>query len=259
MHAGRHHLLPGLQAGGHHHGIAIGASHGDGLHLYRHRGSVQQPHCGAPLLLHHGRQRQPRDAFCSWQFGQHADGLAQLQGRAAHIGLHEEGARCRVGSSRHFTHGGWQQCRAAPATHLQRARFAQQRAHRCGTVLGHRKHGVTGAVVGQAQHRRAGSQHCSHFGLRGGDHAGRRGHQRRIARLIALHTGLRLRLIELGFLRLQRCVATLQFEAADEALRTQFLVALELSRSQVILRLRGAGGGQRSFLPQLQIGGIQLG
>ena len=89
-----------------------------------------------------------------------------------------------------------------------------------------RKHRVARAIVRQAQHGRTGRQHRADLGLHRGDDAGCVGLQRGIASLIALHTLLRQRLIQLGLLGPEGGFAPLQFECADETLGAQFLVCL---------------------------------
>ena len=148
---------------------------------------------------------------------------------------------------------------AAPQAHLQRRRPAGQCAEVADAVFGHAEHHVSRAVVGQAQHGRAGGHHHARFGIDGGDHAGGIGHQRRIGGLIALHAGLSVGLLELCLGGAQRDLAALQLGRADEALVTQVLVALEVGSRPIEVALCAGQCRARSVLCQLQVLRIELG
>ena len=68
-----------------------------------------------------------------------------------------------------------------------------------------------------------------------------------------------LRLLKLRLLGLQCGLSTLELQGTDEALVTQFLVALELGSRETEAGLRRTGSRSGGVLPEPEIGVVQLG
>ena len=147
----------------------------------------------------------------------------------------------------------------APQAHLQHTGLAFERAQLAGLLLGHRKHHVARAVLRHAQHRRAGSQHRTGLGFDGGDDARAIGHQRRVARLVALHAGLRPGLLVLRLRRFERALAAVEFGGADETLLAQFLEALEVGVGLFGVDARGFEARTRRLLAEPQVHRVEAG
>ena len=259
MHPGGDHRLASGQPGADQYQVAVGPGHHHRLGVHHHRRPVHQPHRRLLALLEHCRQRQLDDTGHRRGVDQHAGGLAQAQRGGADVGLDQKGAGGRVCRCGHLAHrGGQQGCALTPGTQLQRAHLAEQCAQGRSPVLGHAEDGVARAVRCQTQHRRAGGQHRTGLGFNRRDHTGRICLEHRVTGLVALQAGLGLGLGGLGPARLERRLAPLQFQPADETLLAQLFVALELGLAEVLLGGGGIDRCPRRILAQPQIAGVNL-